>query len=121
MIAESEAASIFRGTRGSRLIEISVPGAFTALGYSGQQKNPGASAAKRGLTKTEDKDTITSTAQADPLIPEEFLSKQAEPPLAALTRVSIEPNGCSIVGGHSGARSTSCQTRFQRRATPVSS
>jgi hypothetical protein len=33
------------------------------------------------LTKTEEKDTITSTAQADPLIPEEFLSKQAEPPL----------------------------------------
>jgi hypothetical protein len=26
------------------------------------------------LTKTEEKDTITSTAQANPLIPEEFLS-----------------------------------------------
>jgi len=26
------------------------------------------------LTKTEEKDTITSTAQAGPLIPEEFLS-----------------------------------------------
>jgi len=26
------------------------------------------------LTKTEDKDTITSTAQTDPLIPQEFLS-----------------------------------------------
>jgi len=26
------------------------------------------------LTKTEEKDTITSAAQADPLIPEEFLS-----------------------------------------------
>jgi hypothetical protein len=26
------------------------------------------------LTKTEEKDTITSTAQADPLIPEEILS-----------------------------------------------
>jgi hypothetical protein len=34
----------------------------------------------RPLTKTEEKDTITSTAQAGPLIPEEFLSKQAEPP-----------------------------------------
>jgi hypothetical protein len=28
----------------------------------------------RPLTKTEEKDTITSTAQAGPLIPEEFLS-----------------------------------------------
>jgi hypothetical protein len=53
-----------------------------AVGFSGQQKNPGAPAAGRGqtllcsrpLTKTEEKDTITSTAQADPLIPEEFLS-----------------------------------------------
>jgi hypothetical protein len=26
------------------------------------------------LTETEEKDTITSTAQAEPLIPEEFLS-----------------------------------------------
>jgi hypothetical protein len=59
MIAKSDAASIFRGTRGSRLIEISVPGAFTAVGYSGQQKNPGASAAERGrpsLFKTIDED-----------------------------------------------------------------
>jgi len=35
------------------------------------------------LTKTEEKDTITSTAQANPLIPKRFLSKQAEPPLEA--------------------------------------
>jgi hypothetical protein len=48
MIAKSDAASICRDTRGSRLIEISVPGAFTAVGFSGQQKNPGASAAERG-------------------------------------------------------------------------
>jgi hypothetical protein len=82
MIAQSHAVSIFRGTRGSRSIEISVPGAFTAVGFSGQRKKPGASAAERGrpslfqtpLTKTEKKDTITSTAQTDPLIPEEFLS-----------------------------------------------
>jgi len=59
MIAKSDAASIFRGTRGSRSIEISVPGAFTAVGFSGQQKNPGASAAERGrpsLFKTIDED-----------------------------------------------------------------
>src|SRR3984957_7840659 len=59
MIAKSDAASIFRGTRGSRSIEISVPGAFTAVGFFGPQKNPGASAAERGrhsLFKTIDED-----------------------------------------------------------------
>ena len=59
MIAKSDAASIFRDTRGSGSIEISVPGAFTAVGFSGQQKNPGASAAERGrpsLFKTIDED-----------------------------------------------------------------
>jgi hypothetical protein len=59
MIAKSDAASIFRGTRGSRSIEISVPGAITAVGFSGQQKNPRASAAERGrrsLFKTIDED-----------------------------------------------------------------
>src|ERR1035438_9815846 len=59
MIAKSDAASILRGTRGSRSIEISVPGAFTTVGFSGQQKNPGASAAERGrpsLFKTIDED-----------------------------------------------------------------
>src|SRR5271166_1480405 len=59
MIAKFDAASIFPGTRGSRSIEISVPGAFTAVGFSGQQKNPGAPAAKRGrpsLFKTIDED-----------------------------------------------------------------
>jgi hypothetical protein len=59
MIAKSDAAWIFPGTRGSRSIEISVPGAFTAVGFSGQQKNPGASAAERGrpsLFKTIDED-----------------------------------------------------------------
>src|SRR5712671_4519381 len=59
MIAKSDAASIFWGTQGSRSIEISVPGAFTAVGFSGQQKNPGASAAERGrpsLFKTIDED-----------------------------------------------------------------
>src|SRR5271155_1188612 len=35
----------------------------------------------RPLTKTEEKNTITSTPHADPLIPEEFLSLQSEPPL----------------------------------------
>jgi hypothetical protein len=81
MIEKSDPASIIQGTRRSGSIEISVPGALTALGFSGQQKNPVASAAdaadllcSRPLTKTEEKDTITSTAQADPLIPEEFLS-----------------------------------------------
>jgi hypothetical protein len=59
MIAQSDAAPIFRGTRGSRSIEISVPGAFTAVGFSGQQKNTRASAAERGrpsLFKTIDED-----------------------------------------------------------------
>ncbi len=59
MIEKSDAASIFRGTRGSGSIEISVPGAFTAVRFSGQQKNPGASAAERGrpsLFKTIDED-----------------------------------------------------------------
>src|SRR5271168_4880125 len=37
----------------------------------------------RPLTKTEDKDTITLTAQADPLISKRNLSKQAEPPLSS--------------------------------------
>jgi len=59
MIAKSAAASIVRDTRGSGSIEISVPGAFTAVGFSGQQKDPGASAAERGrpsLFKTIDED-----------------------------------------------------------------
>jgi len=59
MIKKSDAASIFRGTRDSTSIEISVPGAFTAVGFSGQQKNPGTSAAERGrpsLFKTIDED-----------------------------------------------------------------
>ena len=34
---------------------------------------------QRPLTKTEEKDTTTSTAQADPLISKRNLSKQAEP------------------------------------------
>jgi len=59
MIEKSDAASIFRDTRGSRSIEISVPVAFTAVGFSGQRKKPGASAAERGrpsLFKTIDED-----------------------------------------------------------------
>ena len=59
MIAKSDAASIFRDTRGSGSIEISVPGALTAVGFPGQQKNTGASAAERGrpsLFKTIDED-----------------------------------------------------------------
>src|SRR5277367_2285304 len=48
MITKSDAASIFPGTRGSRSIEISVPGAFTAVGCFRPKKNPGASAAERG-------------------------------------------------------------------------
>jgi hypothetical protein len=61
MIAKSDTVSIFRGTQRIRSIEISVPGAFTAVGFSGQQKNPGASAAERGrpsLFKTIDEDRI---------------------------------------------------------------
>src|SRR5579863_5890413 len=50
----------------------------------------------RPLTKTDDKDTITSTAQADPLIPEEFLSQQAEPPLFSMViRLMRQPCGQS--------------------------
>jgi hypothetical protein len=59
MIAKSAAASILGGTRGSGWIAISVPGAFTAVGFSGHQKNPRASAAERGrpsLFKTIDED-----------------------------------------------------------------
>ncbi len=59
MIAKSDAASILQGTRGSGSIEISVPGAFTAVVFSGQHKNPVASAAERGrpsLFKTIDED-----------------------------------------------------------------
>jgi len=88
MIEKSDAASIFRDTRGSGSIEISVPGAFTAVGFFRPKKKPELlplNAAdphcSRPLTKTEEKDTITSTAQADPLIPKRNLSKQAEPPL----------------------------------------
>ena len=36
----------------------------------------------RLLTKIKEKDTIKSTAQADPLISKRNLSKQAEPPLS---------------------------------------
>ena len=81
MIAKSDAASIFRGTRGSRSIHISIPGAFTAVGFPVSRKipkllplNAADLLCSRPLTKTEDRDTITSTAQTDPLIPEEFLS-----------------------------------------------
>ena len=59
MIAKSDAASTFLGTRGSRSIEISVPGAFTAVGFFSPKKKPGASAADRGrpsLFKTIDED-----------------------------------------------------------------
>src|ERR1700749_5058138 len=57
MIEKSGVASISRGTRGSGSIEISAPGAFTAVGFSSQKKKPGASAAERGspsLLKTID-------------------------------------------------------------------
>jgi len=40
------------------------------------------------LTKTEEKNTITSTAQADPLISKRILSKQAEPPLTQAMAVA---------------------------------
>jgi hypothetical protein len=59
MIAKSNAASIFRDIRGSGSIEISVPGAFTAVGFSSRKKNSGVSAAERGrpaLFKTIDED-----------------------------------------------------------------
>jgi hypothetical protein len=59
MIEKSDAASIFRDTRGSGSIEISVPGAFTAVGFFRPKKKTGASAAERGrpsLIKTIDED-----------------------------------------------------------------
>ena len=59
MTEKYDAASTFGDTRRSGSIEISVPGGFTAVGFSGQQKNPGASAAERGrpsLFKTIDED-----------------------------------------------------------------
>jgi hypothetical protein len=40
----------------------------------GARRQVEASLCSGPLTKTEEKDTITTTAQADPLIPEEFLS-----------------------------------------------
>ncbi len=106
MIEKSGPTSIFRGTRGSGSIEISVPGAFAAVGFSGQQENPGASAAERGrlrLSKTIDEDPRErhdhSTAQAHPLIPKRFLSKQAEPPLLSrnspIVRSAISDPGTS--------------------------
>lgn len=48
MSEKSRATSISRGTRRSRSLEIAPPGAFTAVGFSGHRKNPGASAAERG-------------------------------------------------------------------------
>jgi hypothetical protein len=59
MIRKSDAVSIFRATRGSRSIEISVPGSFTAVRFLRPKKKPGASAADRGrpsLFKTIDED-----------------------------------------------------------------
>jgi len=59
MIEKSDPAPIIQGTRGSGSIEISVPGSFTAVGFSGLKKKPGASAAERGrlsLFKTIDED-----------------------------------------------------------------
>jgi hypothetical protein len=70
-------------TSRSRLLEL-----LRRSDFSGQRKNwellplnAADSLCSRPLTKTEEKDTITSTAQADPLIPKRILSKQAEPPL----------------------------------------
>ena len=48
MIRKSDAVSISRATRGSRSIEISVPGAFTAVRFFRPKKKPRASAADRG-------------------------------------------------------------------------
>jgi hypothetical protein len=59
MIAKSDASSIFWDTRGSGSMEISVPGAFTAVGFFRPKKKAGASAAERGrpsLFKTIDED-----------------------------------------------------------------
>jgi len=59
MIAKSDVASIFRHTQGGGSIQISVPGPFTAVGFSGLKKKPGASAAERArlsLFKTIDED-----------------------------------------------------------------
>src|ERR1039457_241314 len=49
----------FRGCQGSGHFEISAPGAFTAFGFFGPKKKPGASAAERGRprqSKTIDED-----------------------------------------------------------------
>jgi hypothetical protein len=59
MIEKSDPAPIIQGTRGSGSIEISVPGSFTAVDFSGLKKKSGASAAERGrlsLFKTIDEE-----------------------------------------------------------------
>ncbi len=48
MIDKSDLASASTGTRGSGSLQIAAPGAFTAIGFSGLWKKPGASAAERG-------------------------------------------------------------------------
>ena len=48
------------------------------------------------MTKIKEEDTITSTAQADPLIPKGNLSKQAEPPLTDVGNGLINDSDANI-------------------------
>ena len=67
----------------SRLLERLRRSDFPAFGKNLEllTLNAPDSLCSRPLTKIEGQDTITSTAQTDPLIPKRNLSKQAEPPL----------------------------------------
>ncbi len=59
MIQKTFATSISGDAEGSGCLEISAPEAFTAFGFFGPKKKPGASAAERGrprLSKTIDED-----------------------------------------------------------------
>ena len=88
MIEKSDAASIFRDTRGSRVDrDLGSWSVYGGSDFPVSRKipellplNAADLLCSRPLTKTEDKDTITLTAQADPLISKRNLSKQAEPP-----------------------------------------
>src|ERR1700691_4222807 len=95
MIAKSDAASLFRGTRGSRSIEISVPGASTAVGFSGQQKNPGASAAERG------RPSLFKTIDEDRRERHDHINRSGRSTYPG--RISVPTSGATPLGGCSGA------------------
>src|ERR1039457_1854972 len=80
------------GTLRSRLLEL-----LRRSDFSGQRKKPellplnaADCACSRPLTKNEDKETITITLQADPLILKRNLSKQAGPPLPMPQKISSQ-------------------------------